>query len=71
VSAIPEWKRVRNFVQNCGVLRTEPMLGTADCKHLLDRITELQAFCEQFINAYPDWRDKYELLGNEEGDRNE
>jgi hypothetical protein len=47
------------------------MLGTADCKHLLDRITELQAFCEQFINAYPDWRDKYELLGNEEGDRNE
>ena len=37
----PEWKRVRDYVLNCGVLRTEPMLGTADSKHLIDRIEEL------------------------------
>ena len=36
-----------------------------------DRIAELEAkldaiesFCEKFTNAYPDWRDEYEALGD-------
>ena len=37
------WIRVRNFILDCGLLRTEPRLGTADCKLLLDRIEELEA----------------------------
>jgi hypothetical protein len=71
MSDIPEWERVRNFVQNCGVLRTEPMLGTADCKHLLDRITKLEAGYREAISDIADWsayasdyfQEKHDLAG--------
>lgn len=29
---------------------------------LYTRIEALEGFCELFVNAYPDWRDKYETL---------
>jgi len=30
---------------------------------LTERIDQLEPFCERFVNAYPDWRDEYEALG--------
>ena len=33
-----------------------------DLKDALATISELEGFCERFINSYPDWSDEYEAL---------
>jgi hypothetical protein len=32
------------------------------CHEAAERIAELETFIERMINAYPDWRDEYEAL---------
>ena len=29
---------------------------------VVKQLGKLESFCEQFVNAYPDWRDTYEAL---------
>ena len=57
--------------------RIKQAMADGDLAWCVERIEELEgqlavvnAFCERFINAYPDWRDEYEALaGGEDGSK--
>jgi len=44
-------EQIKKYLSQCAVLRTEPQLGTADCKYLIDKIAELEAERDEILQS--------------------